>query len=373
VAGVVALAVFVAAGAFAFEALREPGGSTLGTTNGSDLVAHFFVGVKETSEELPGATLSYGGETIDGYWSSYCWSWGTTSGCADMVEPDLRGERYLQIPVGTLLRITGNIPRVEGGIGRGEKYPFDRVQSFGVIDGPIALDFVPGRYALSFFANWPEGDRSFYFPIEIVDAGRGPSTGADSPPARGEVVCRPDGAHVFPNVVVPQEDGVHLLIVNRSGATSYELLTSQHGTGVGGPLSPNGQTETGGISIEPGEVKVACLPTTSDTYLGQFTAVFTIEDPEGLWIPSEPTCDGKISESSTGLVYSVPTKAQILKSLTGVREGDEVVKPGYPETDWMVATLVVRRNGVVVANVWVGGGLHLKACDDSGIVLASSS
>jgi hypothetical protein len=371
VAGVVAMSVFVAAGAFAFQALRPGGGSTVGTVDTKTTVAVEFFAI--ANEETPRARMTFGGKSVKGVGTSFCWSFEGGGGCADTTGPDFRDAQYLQIPRGTRLVITGNVEEVVGSLQRGTLMPFEIVKGLGVIDRGIDLDFVPDRYVLELSGEWPDVSRTFYFPIEIVENGAGPSTGVHPIPDVAQVVCDVDGARVLTPVVAAQSDGVHLLIDNRSGATSYELLTGEHGTGVGGPLKRNGETQSGGISIEPGEVKVACLPATSDTYLGQFTASFKIEDTNGLWTPSEPACDGRTSEFSTGLVYSVPTKDQILGSLDGVLESDEVVKPGYPETEWKVINLVVRRDGAIVAHVWVAGGLHLDACEGSGIVIAPAA
>ncbi|HEV8564822.1 MAG TPA: hypothetical protein VGR41_07890 [Actinomycetota bacterium] len=467
-AGAVAMSVFVAAGAFAYQALRPTASrSNAGTIDStSTVVAHLFVTEDESLGEYPDANLTFDGQTRKGYGTS--WGWSTSDGAyiADTGTPAFTEEDYLQMPSGTALQITGDTSRVEGSLQQGDKYPYDVVRNLGTVDDDIPLELSPDRYILELTGYWPQGERAFYFPIEIVsttapvvtidltkddtgasavlsfeevqqeglpgdailsedgspgfvwdgslavtdfvqvpsgavleysgnapeatatflvwppssdggaqvvvegdldlpaDPGRytlgvlgswsdgepfvfifgieivensaTPSPGGDSlVPDVARVVCDENGIQVLTPLVAAQSDGLHLVFENPSGAKAYDLhpVTSERGTSVGGPLAPNGETTSSGFSLQPGEVQVACLPTMNDSYLEHPTASLTIEDPDGLWIPTDPVCTGAAVESSGGIgdVYGLPddeVESAIREALVGLVEGDEVLKPG---------------------------------------------
>jgi hypothetical protein len=379
VAAVVAIVVFVAAGAFAFEALRPSGRSNARAVDETPImVAHFFLAKSESTPEYPDANLTFEGQTQNGYGTSWGWDLGDGGTyIADTGTPEFKDKDYLQIPSGTVLRITGDASSVEGSLQEGATFPFDVVKNLGVVEGDTPLASEAGRYVLELRGSWPQGGRDFYFAIEIVPSGGGPSTGIDSPPDVARVVCDEGGTEVLTPVVAAQSDGLHLVFENQSGAKAFDLhpVNSKRGVSVGGALESSGETTSRGFSLDPGEVQVACLPTMNDSYLEQPTATLTIEDPDGLWIPVDPACTGATIDSSgtIGDVYGLSNdqlESAIRQALTGILESDEVLKPGYPETGFKALTLVVRRGGVIVANVWVAGGLHLSACEDSGIAVA---
>ena len=141
------------------------------TPEGSAIVveAHLFVARGGGVGEYPDATLTFGGETEKGFGTS--WSWVTSdnsSYVADTVGPDFATGDYLQIPSGAVLDVIGDAVRVDGSVQEGTTYPFEVVQDFGTIQGRVTLDLSPGRYVLKLTGHWPQGERDFYFAIEIL-------------------------------------------------------------------------------------------------------------------------------------------------------------------------------------------------------------
>jgi hypothetical protein len=165
VAGVVAFAVFLAAGAFAWQILRPTTPSPLGETGG-DVVVTFDVG--DLNGVGPSATLKAGDQVVDGTIGSYCWTFPGGSGCADAVSPSFGANDFVPVERGMSLVIAGNANSVTGGLDHAGAFPFERVQGLGSITRPVVLDQPPGLYVLSLVAHADQGDVPFHFPIELV-------------------------------------------------------------------------------------------------------------------------------------------------------------------------------------------------------------
>ena len=181
VAGVVAFAVFAAAGVFAWQAFRPVGGEQLGPAPAvlQGVVVNFVA-----TDQQNGArgTLTSGDQTSDGFIGSHCWTFPGGTGCADTVAPSFVPNAFVPVERGSTLTVTGDANPVTGEIDRDGPFPFDRVEDFGTITDPIVLDQPAGRYVLSFNAHFDQGDVPFYFPIEIVEVAPSLVMSVDSAP-----------------------------------------------------------------------------------------------------------------------------------------------------------------------------------------------
>lgn len=173
VAGVVAFALFAAAGVFAWRVLT-PTGPTVGESSAPVVTATFDIGapiVQGSSEEaFPRGRLTALGRTIQGAPNSYTWKIDGGEVNADTIVPDFTSKDYLQIQQGSQLEIEGTADSVTGQLQATGTFPFDLVQDYGTIEDPLMLDAPIGRYVLNLAPSWPEGRVNYYFPIDIVEA-----------------------------------------------------------------------------------------------------------------------------------------------------------------------------------------------------------
>jgi META domain len=179
VAGVVAFAVFIAAGAFAWRALR-PNGSTLGGTTAAStsndrsegkVVATFKVEEYAGGASAPSASLATLDRTIQGVPVSYRWVSGTATGYFDTTTPEFSDKDFLQVSAGSSLVVDSDAAGVTGSLEADGTYPFKEIRSFGQIADPVVLDEPPGRYILHLTPAWDQGTVEYFFPIELTKAG----------------------------------------------------------------------------------------------------------------------------------------------------------------------------------------------------------
>lgn len=210
---------------------------------------------------------------------------------------------------------------------------------------------------------------------ESSEASRSP---VEDVPDVGRVACTRAGAEARTPEVQPQADGVHLLIGSHGSADTFYLRTADaptpnHGGRLADPLS---EIRT---SMPPGDVLVGCfergdLPPWRET-AGVGYARLTILDPDGLWVPPELGCDEagleKIDARGPGH-RSLSLEDLARRILSGLQPGDTFENPGYPQTQWHLASLLIARGGRAIARIefeaydeprWA----LLRACSGSGI------
>jgi len=370
VAGVVALAVFAAAGGFAWNALRPAGTGqpprpkTSPTSHGATLLV---VGGRS-----PSAALSLGGATQTGARGSYCWTSESSGVCGDAVpfgEPD----RWLDLPLGESVVLGGDassiqltLTRANGGQNRpvetGSLRPGDRFPLPGE-------EGAAGRYALVAFGRWPQGDAEFQFGIHL-----------EAPPGeRGardvaHVTCTPTGARTSTPVVSAQTNGVHIEVTNASNATRFEVHAEgwNRVKGIGRKLGRRARTVW--QSVPPGSVSVTCL---DENGASGFPVRFEVVDPAGYWTPlARLTCDGPTTSGRVALSTDVPlddpveAERVLAPYVHGMELGDQFGVPGYPAQGFKVPTFVILRDGRVIARLFILRGLHLDTCLGSGLDVA---
>jgi hypothetical protein len=169
VAGVVAAVVFLAAGSFAWQALRETGPSPGGTHSGSAALSLQVVN-SSGAGAFPQTTLAYGGVETRGAPMSYTWG----NSIVDTIAVDLAHRPFFPIPQGTAVSVSGSGSTTDTWLA--ERTSLKRVQDLSIVHGRTSLDAVPGRYALGVTGSWSEGKVTFYFPLEITAPGEQPPT-----------------------------------------------------------------------------------------------------------------------------------------------------------------------------------------------------
>jgi hypothetical protein len=162
VAGAVAIAVFVAAGSFAWQALREAGPTPGGARSENAAIALDLVG------GTPRVTMSYAGITIEGITNSFSFG----NGIYDTLGVDFSGAVFFPVPQATSVTISGSASSVNAWLA--DRATLERLHTLEVNDGGTAIDAEPGRYALAVTGGWDEGKVTFYFPLEITAPGQQP-------------------------------------------------------------------------------------------------------------------------------------------------------------------------------------------------------
>ena len=176
-AGVVAVVVFVAAGTFAWQAFRpgDDNAHVIEPSPGTE-VAISLIAEQSDGGSSPRASLQSGNDVTEGVSSSFSWQDGNSIMYADAVEPRFSPEEFVPIPLPSNLVVKGDAADAHLWLERPGAYPFEEVRYLGESqDQPMAFN-ESGRFILHVRASWPQGDVSFYFPIELVQQVVNPAT-----------------------------------------------------------------------------------------------------------------------------------------------------------------------------------------------------
>jgi hypothetical protein len=197
----------------------------------------------------------------------------------------------------------------------------------------------------------------------------------DAPTAVARIVCEPDGVRLQDRAVRAQRDGVHISVTNPGDAWGVELHHASSADGAAAGFELSDATTDYTSAVAPGEVAVACVPTSRSFYddPGMPTATLTVLDPEGLYVPWTLACgfgdqfrheiEADADEDPLSVVRRVP----------GVLPTDEVERPKYPgSARYSPIESVVVRDGEAIVRVmgpYVEGSWHLliNACPGTGV------
>ncbi|MGH2591421.1 MAG: hypothetical protein ACRDGW_11585 [Actinomycetota bacterium] len=188
------------------------------------------------------------------------------------------------------------------------------------------------------------------------------------------IVCERDAVRVETPVVRAHEEGVDVVFENPGGAWGFEFHPHSYDyyQGMGAKLGEGVSEST--WTIPPGELTVACVPTARSRYYEPEakTAIVTVVDPDGLFVPWDLICG--FGEQFPFRIESSGNEdpAEVFRRVPGVRESDELSKPGYPRSPLHWPTFIVFRGGEAVARIggpWIDGEwkLLVNACPGSGI------
>ena len=177
-AAVVAFTVFAAAGAFAFQALRNRNVPTGVGGNQSPVVTVEL----RAAKAAPTATLSYLDATREGHASANCWDQAPQPpavGCTIDHWSQFEAKDFVSIPPGTKLAISGDAESVRAMVeswGPSSGSPqsiggYDKTMLFvsdlGDLKSPVPLNLKPGIYQLVISGRWTQGEQVFSFAIQV--------------------------------------------------------------------------------------------------------------------------------------------------------------------------------------------------------------
>jgi hypothetical protein len=179
----------------------------------------------------------------------------------------------------------------------------------------------------------------------------GPTGGSDAP-LHVDLTCGLDGlTSLSTNVVRPQRDGVHLLVVNEhEEPVSVGVLGVAQGSGQGFGADP-GSSELV-LTQAPGSVELSCTPNSQLVSGEQPHVGLKVIDPDGLYVDGTLACEnvgGMIAEYTDLPVDEGPPPLDVARNLIdGLRPDDILVYAGYP--DQPRRAVVVSRDGGIVAS-----------------------
>jgi hypothetical protein len=280
IAGVVAFAVFIAAGAFAWRAFG--GTSTTGTEPApSPSMAPIMLKL-QSSDGNPAATLSSEGASQDGLLEGYRWC-GSDDQCVS-ANPDYA----TYPPVSVYLPVASSVPIESAGDGqltrlviRTTKGDFSSPNAIADTDGTGAVvPSEPGRYLIWISASWGDrGSATFYFGIDVVPP-------ATEIPDVLQVTCTPDRATIDSTVVRPRPDGLHVVVEASGDVVGVEVVNDPQ-FGAGGGLQDDGEHV---FPIEPGAWHIGCYAAHGGVEPGPASASFSLVDPDGVYTPVALEC-----------------------------------------------------------------------------------
>jgi hypothetical protein len=177
-------------------------------------------------------------------------------------------------------------------------------------------------------------------------------------PDVARVTCTRAGTESQTREVLPQADGVHVLIERRGSGDSYYYVRAatarslNQGGRLQGPLSEIRTT------MPPGDILVGCFepgqPPPWRKTAGVGYARLTVLDPDDLWFPPELSCDEhgleKIDARGPGH-RSLSLEELARRLLSGLEPEDTFENPGYPETQWHLASLLITRGEEAIARI----------------------
>jgi hypothetical protein len=355
-ATVVAFALFLGAGVFAWTALR-PAGIRDRPGAADDPEVLMAEGELAVFGDPPTAVLSFAGESQTGTWVDYCWTDEAGEICGEGL-PEDPPHRFMKLVALAPIALKGDWRSLAaqyepiGENGRPIEFTkLDLVEG----DGSVNVPDDPGRYELWVSADWPEGDALFRFGVEIV-VERDVSDGAPGASDVLRIACRDGTVEVPTPVVAARPEGVLVSAENdRAVVVEFHRLDVEPGSAFGGPIGHTART----WPIEPGRFEVGCLEDDRQSYADVPTATFEVVDPNGYWVGFSADCDRagvrEFAAYDGGGADYVDDPSAIRGTLTGLDEEDEVRLPGYVEGSGSKdGRYVIVRDGRVIGHVFVG-------------------
>jgi hypothetical protein len=113
--------------------------------------------------------MTFDGRTVDGNGGSFQWSFEGGSMNADTFGTELDFKEWYEVPAGASISTEGTADTIKGWVDSccDTSSPPPHVRAFDLANGDV-LPSESGRYVLEFTASWPQGSRTFFFPVKAV-------------------------------------------------------------------------------------------------------------------------------------------------------------------------------------------------------------
>jgi hypothetical protein len=173
----------------------------------------------------------------------------------------------------------------------------------------------------------------------------------------GRIMCETADIRIETPEVRAYPDGVHLALENPGGVWGLEFHPEswEYGQSEGHTFGDDVTNVTS--AMPPGRVTVACLPTEHASYDDPeaATAIITIVDPDGLYVPPIPTCGFGDQSRITIAASEDADPTDVFRRVPGVRPSDEFRTPNYPKSPQYWPTFIVYRDGEAIARLMAPG------------------
>ena len=197
----------------------------------------------------------------------------------------------------------------------------------------------------------------------------------DEPAVVARIVCQGDGIRLEDPLVRAKRDGVHVTVENPGNAWGVALHPEPSPYGFAAEIQLSNGTTRYTSAIGPGEVTVACVPTSRSAYYnpGIATDTLTIVDPDELYMPWALACGSGDQFRATIRASVDEDPLSVVRRVLGVMPDDAVDRPKYPgSARYSPIESVVVRDGDIIARVlgpYAEGAWHLliSACPGTGI------
>ena len=242
---------------------------------------------------IPDGVASFAGSERKLNGNSFTWTCPDGSSAVyDVTAPAFTAKDFISVPQGTRLLLKGDLTGATGSLRDGTgTFPWPTLQDYGDLIGGVSLDAAPGRYVVAITATWPEGNRLFWVPVEIV----APSSPTPSPSSGAVLTFKgqnpPDATLTYGDTV---QQGIRSDYTWQLPDGTFSAV-SGGGTFMGSPASDY-------LSI-PAGTQIS-LSGDSPTVTGQFGAV----DGRNTVVPFTPVAGYGSVPSQPGL-YEVMVKA----------------------------------------------------------------
>jgi hypothetical protein len=224
IAAVVAFAVFGGAVALALGAFGRE--APVIVPAGAGPIVFTF----ESRDGAPHATMQVSGRTVFGNGSSYEWQDGNgSSTISDTFGTEFDFKEWIEVPAGATIEVDGDADEVRGWVDSccDLSAPPPHISVLDLVAG-ATMPNEPSRYVLEFTAVWPQGDRSFYFPVEVV------AQPVASPSAEAE----PGAANLVATLNAPDDGSMPGLTFEYEGKRQNYFAQGGHWPGVNGFNQP---------------------------------------------------------------------------------------------------------------------------------------
>lgn len=174
-----------------------------------------------------------------------------------------------------------------------------------------------------------------------------------------------------------RRDGVHIVLENESSGRTFFVREVGGERNEGGRIEP-GERDEIVTTMPPGAVVVGCFQSTSEGFSAprsdQRFARIRIVDPARLSVAAELECEEVLERFGVniGKASSVDDFGALARRVPGVDQGDDLQRPGYPETGLHFEQRIVVRDGRRIARLTFlerrgKQRVSVDACPGSGI------
>jgi hypothetical protein len=190
----------------------------------------------------------------------------------------------------------------------------------------------------------------------VGPAGSRSAGSQDYIPNLARVVCRQNETVVKTPRVQPQQDGIHIQVANEGRFRVFYIRNARdEGQNHGGRLG--GAMEEVKTTMPPGEMWFGCFRKANDAPYTERAEEFgsiTIVDPNRLWTDPQLECrlesGGRFTNGPASGAAPGDPEGIIRDVVPDVRAEDEMVKPGYPGTEFHGELRMIVRDDEVIAS-----------------------